>query len=75
MTVADELIDDIRGLSAAKLVELRRALDKIDPDTAARRREARMQVLKETAGSLGGAESDGFEAAIEELGKQGLFVA
>ncbi len=72
MNVAEELIEDIRVLPAAKLVQLRRALDEIDPETAARRREARARILEETAGSLAGSESDDFEAAIEELGKHGL---
>ena len=72
MNVAEELIEDIRALPAAKLVQLRRALDEIDPETATRRREARACILEETAGSLAGPESDDFEAAIEELGKQGL---
>ena len=72
MNVADELIEDIRGLPAAKLVQLRRALDEIDPETAARRRQARTRVLEETAGSLAGPKSDNFEAVIAELGKQGL---
>ncbi len=72
MNVAEELIEDIRALPAAKLVQLRRALGEIDPESAARRREARARILEETAGVLAGPESDGFEAAIEELGKQGL---
>ena len=72
MNVAEELIEDIRALSASKLVQLRRVLDEIDPEIAERRRQARARILEETAGSLAGPESEKFEVAIEKLGKQGL---
>ena len=72
MNVAENLIEDILALPSPKLIELRRALDKIAPESAERRRKTRVRVLENTAGSLAGAESDDFEKAIEELGQQGL---